>query len=208
MARTAAELDVEFTVNWHPYFLDVTLSTTGLAKRESYRSKGMNEASLAKMERSMSRAFEAEGISYTLDGDTGNTVDSHRLAAWAYSKFGATVQNQLVDVMFRQFFSDKRSPADRSALREAAEEVGIDGALAAEFLESDAGRQHVLEQAHALMTAPSVTGVPHYFVTVQGTQTAEKPAGVANQIPGAQDTETFYLALKALVAKAKQQARL
>ena len=35
------------------------------------------------------RAFAAEGIAYSLDGETGNTVDSHRLAAWAFTNHGA-----------------------------------------------------------------------------------------------------------------------
>jgi|EP01047_Picozoa_sp_COSAG01_P013071 hypothetical protein len=60
----------------------------------------------------------------------------------------------------------------------------------------------VLQSAHQLMTAPSVTGVPHYFVTVLGTQSEERPAGISNQIPGAQDTETFFLALGQLVGAA------
>jgi hypothetical protein len=46
----------------------------------------------------------------SLDGETGSTVDSHRLAAWAYTHYGADVQNRLVDVLFRQFFSNGKTP--------------------------------------------------------------------------------------------------
>jgi|EP01047_Picozoa_sp_COSAG01_P013072 hypothetical protein len=110
MARASAEFGCAFETAWHPYFLDVTLPPEGVTKRESYRAKGMNEASLAKMERSMGRTFSSEGLSFTLDGETGNTVDSHRLAAWVYTTHGAEVQNRLVDVLFRQFFSEGLNP--------------------------------------------------------------------------------------------------
>ena len=67
-------------------------------------------------------------------------------------------------------------------------------------------RAQVLENAHALMTQETVTGVPHYFVTVDGTQSPELPSGVAYQVPGAQDTETFYLVLRQLVTKAVERS--
>ena len=151
---------------------------------------------------------------YSLDGDTGNTVDSHRLAGWVYTKFGAEAQDNIIEVMFRKFFGPQSeeagggNPASHEMLLAALEETvsGADIGEAAQFLEGDGGRQHVLENAHALMTQETVTGVPHYFVTVDGSQTQEQPAGVAYQVPGAQDTETFYLVLRQLVVKAEERA--
>jgi predicted DsbA family dithiol-disulfide isomerase len=169
MARAKEEFaGISFTVNWHPYFLDVTLESKGLSKRDNYRGKGMSDNALERMEKSMAQNFAGEGIVYSLDGDTGNTVDSHRLAAWCYSKFGAEAQDSLIDVMFRKFFGPQAeengggNPADHQMLLAALAEAvaGADLDEAAEFLAGTAARQHVLENAHALMTQETVTGVP------------------------------------------------
>lgn len=215
MARAQEEFPgVSFVTNWHPYFLDVTLESKGLSKRDSYRGKGMSDSALDRMEKSMAKNFAGEGIVYSLDGYTGNTVDSHRLAAWAYTKFGPEAQDRLIEVMFRKFFGPQSNedgggnPASHEMLLAALAEAVADADLdeAAEFLSGTAGRQHVLRNAHALMTQETVTGVPHYFVTVDGTQTEELPSGVAYQVPGAQDTETLYLVLRQLVVKAQERA--
>lgn len=217
IARAKEEFPlVSFTTIWHPYFLDVTLESKGLSKRDNYRAKGMSDSALNRMEKSMAQNFAGEGIVYSLDGDTGNTVDSHRLAAWTYTKFGPDAQDSLIEVMFRKFFGQQMhedgggNPASHEMLLAALAEavVGVDLDEAAEFLAGTAGRQHVLENAHALMTQESVTGVPHYFVTVDGSQTPDMPSGIAYQVPGAQDTETFYLVLRQLVVKTQEKAAL
>mmetsp|Transcript_94537 Transcript_94537/g.282284 ORF Transcript_94537/g.282284 Transcript_94537/m.282284 type:complete len:212 (-) Transcript_94537:82-717(-) len=203
MARAREEFGVEFRVAWHPYFLDFQMPRDGLTKREHYAKKGMDERRLAKMERKMRDLFAGEGISYTLDGPTGNTMDSHRLAAWAYTEYGAELQDRLVEVLFRRFFSDAQSPADHDTLVSAAEEVGIDGGRARAFLESGQGRDDVVRTAQSIMSQPTVTGVPHYAIAVEGTGTEDLPQGVRAQVPGAQDAETFYLVLRQLVQKAR-----
>jgi predicted DsbA family dithiol-disulfide isomerase len=39
----------------------------------------MGDTGVAKMERSMTKLFADEGITYTLDGQMSNTLNSHRL---------------------------------------------------------------------------------------------------------------------------------
>ena len=162
MERASEEFPgTTFTVNWHPYFLDVTLESKGLSKRENYRKKGMDDRALEKMERGMAQNFAGEGIEYSLDGDTGNTVDSHRLAAWTYSKFGAEAQDKLIEVMFRKFFGPQSgeptggNPADHMMLLSAAEEAlnGVDLDEVKEFLEGEVGRQQVRPQPARLLFA-------------------------------------------------------
>lgn len=204
MERARQELGVEFEVSWHPYFLDLSLPQEGLSKRESYMRKGMDEAKLAKMERKMIELFSAEGIKYTLDGAIGNTLDSHRLASWTWSKYGAETQDRLVDALFRRYFSEGQNPADRTSLVGAAIEAGIDALDAAAFLQSGIGRQETLQAAAEAWER--ARGVPHYFLTVEGTKTDERPQGLVSQVPGAQDTETLYLLFRTLVNKAKGAA--
>eukprot|EP00747_Dinoflagellata_sp_TGD_P101905 gnl/TRDRNA2_/TRDRNA2_168495_c1_seq1.p1 gnl/TRDRNA2_/TRDRNA2_168495_c1~~gnl/TRDRNA2_/TRDRNA2_168495_c1_seq1.p1 ORF type:complete len:222 (+),score=49.33 gnl/TRDRNA2_/TRDRNA2_168495_c1_seq1:147-812(+) len=209
LARTAEDFELSAEVVWHPYFLDVTTPASGpLTKRESYHKKfGMDDHKLARMEKKMKEVFEAEGLTYTLDGPMHSSIDSHRLAAWTFTKYGSEVQDRLVEVLFRQFFSEGRSPADGETLVSAAVEVGIGAEDAKAFLESGAGRQNVLESAHKLMSSPNVTGVPHYFVSVQvgGEDGHVDQRPQVYGIPGAQDTDTFYLSLRQLIGKAQKQ---
>ncbi len=40
-----------------------------------------------------------------MDGLTGNTLDSHRLAAWAGRTYGLAKQNALMEEMMNSYFS-------------------------------------------------------------------------------------------------------
>lgn len=57
------------------------------------------------------QTFEEEfggKLPYSVGGLTGNTFDSHRLLSYAGSKFGAEKQNELVQALFRAYFSEVR----------------------------------------------------------------------------------------------------
>mmetsp|Transcript_33000 Transcript_33000/g.102381 ORF Transcript_33000/g.102381 Transcript_33000/m.102381 type:complete len:210 (-) Transcript_33000:223-852(-) len=204
MAKASEELSMDFQVAWHPYFLDPSLPTEGLSKRDNYRRRGMSEDKLVKLERKMTELFRAEGLSYTLEGNVGSTVDSHRLAAWAFTKHGPAAQDRLVDTLFRRYFSEGSNPADRVSLLDSVAEVGLDVSAAREFLESGAGREGVARAAADV--TEMVTGVPHYFLAVEGTQSKERPRGLLAQVPGAQDVDTFLVVLRNLAQKARDLA--
>mmetsp|Transcript_79701 Transcript_79701/g.247287 ORF Transcript_79701/g.247287 Transcript_79701/m.247287 type:complete len:210 (-) Transcript_79701:99-728(-) len=204
MARVREELGVEFKVVWHPYFLDPSLPLEGLTRRANYRRRGMDDARLEKMERSMAKLFHAEGLQYSADGATGSTMDSHRLASWTFTKYGAEAQHRFVSALFHRHFCEGQSPSDSTALLGAAEDAGLDISAARGLLESDLGRQRVIDAAQEV--APLVTGVPHYFLAVEGTVSESRPRGVISQVPGAQDKETFVLVLRALVRKAQESS--
>lgn len=202
MARARRELGVEFEVAWHPYFLDPNAKERpGLdAKREVYRRKGMDPR---QVEQGMSSLFLAEGMEFSLDGPTGNTMDSHRLAAWAFTKYGADTQDRLVEIMFRKYFSESRSPSDVTELMAAAAEVGADVDAARALLEGDAGKQQIAHQHNELLQSKLVTGVPHYFVSLDGTTAV--PQGISAHFPGAQDTDTFFNIARSVVERARGQ---
>eukprot|EP00928_Gymnodinium_smaydae_P083312 TRINITY_DN66544_c0_g1_i1.p1 TRINITY_DN66544_c0_g1~~TRINITY_DN66544_c0_g1_i1.p1 ORF type:complete len:183 (-),score=26.52 TRINITY_DN66544_c0_g1_i1:338-886(-) len=176
-----------------------------MTKRDAYRLKGLNDVALQKMERKFHDLFSREGIAFTLDGPIGNTMDSHRLAAWTLDRYGAEVQDRFVDAVFQRYFSKGLNPADHSVLVEVALAVGVDVAVAKAVLETNLWRQDVLRSAHKFMTDPMVTGVPHYIFSVDGAQTPDGPEGVSAHIPGAQDVDTFYLTLKAIARKARER---
>lgn len=203
MRQVTDEFGAQFEVVWHPYFLDPALPKSGLTKRENYQRKGLNQAKLEKVEKKMASEFASVGLKYSLDGPIGNTMDSHRLAEWVFENYGAAMQDKFVDVLFRKFFSDDENPADHAVLLGAVEEAGIDHDKARIFLESGEGRENVIHKAEDMMSA--ATGVPHYLLTVEGTQTEEKPMGIRSQVPGAQETDTFYKVFCQAIKKAHEQ---
>jgi predicted DsbA family dithiol-disulfide isomerase len=52
----------------------------------------------------MQQTFAAEGLQYSMGGDTGNTRNSHRLLAWAAAEHGLDKQNQLAEALFNGYF--------------------------------------------------------------------------------------------------------
>lgn len=52
----------------------------------------------------LQKTFAKEGLTYTMDGETGNTLNSHRLIALAGQQ-GADTQDKLVEALFKAYFS-------------------------------------------------------------------------------------------------------
>ena len=94
---------MESELRWRPYFLNPKLTAEGIEKRVAY-GKRMGEAGVAKMEKSMKRMFADEGISYTLDGQMSSTLNSHRLMELAHLQGGAKLQDELAEILFRNYF--------------------------------------------------------------------------------------------------------
>ena len=49
--------------------------------------------------------FKSEGLDYTMDGLTGNTLNSHRLIAYAGQQ-GVDVQDRVVEQLFKAYFTE------------------------------------------------------------------------------------------------------
>ena len=56
--------------------------------------------------------FKKEGGDYTMDGLTGNTLNSHRLIAYA-GRQGCDVQDRVVEILFKAYFTEA-SPSSPS----------------------------------------------------------------------------------------------
>lgn len=49
--------------------------------------------------------FAKEGLNYTMEGQTGNSLNSHRLIAFA-GRQGADVQDRVVEQLFKAYFTE------------------------------------------------------------------------------------------------------
>ncbi|KAL3149651.1 hypothetical protein ABBQ38_013483 [Trebouxia sp. C0009 RCD-2024] len=92
-----------FEVRWHPFFLNPDASKEGVNKLEMYKQK-FGEQRVQQMVPMLTQTFAKEGLSYTMDGQTGNTLNSHRLIALAGQQ-GLDKQDKLVELLFTAYFT-------------------------------------------------------------------------------------------------------
>jgi predicted DsbA family dithiol-disulfide isomerase len=143
------------------------------------------------MNAGMVRTAAAEGLDYHLEGGlTGNTFDAHQVVHLARDRGR---QEDVLERLYRAFFTEQRSIFDHASLVELGVEAGLDGDGVARVLREDAYGKAVeadLEQARAI----GVNGVP--FFVLDGRYA----------VAGAQQSEVFAEALSRAWADASQPA--
>ena len=141
----------------------------------------LTEDRVREMDHNMETMAAAEGLEYHLTekGQSGNTLDAHRLVHLAASH---DREDQMLERLYKAYFTDQRSIFDVESLVSLAVDEGLDATEVREALESDHYVDAVrrdLEEARML----GVTGVP--FFVIDGRY----------GISGAQATEVFTRAL-------------
>lgn len=168
-----------FQVRWHPFLLNPSAPKEGIEKTVYWKQKFGNENVEPIISR-VSKACQVVGIDFKSGGLTGNTLDSHRLIAFAGQQ-GLEKQDALVEELFLNYFTQQTYIGDRKVLLEAAEKVGITGAK--EWLDDpNNGQKEIDEELQKY--ARSVTGVPHFLINEQ------------YKLHGAQQSETFLRAFQ------------
>ncbi|KAF9164118.1 hypothetical protein DFQ26_001808 [Actinomortierella ambigua] len=158
-----------FSVNWHPYQLDATLSTTPIKKLDMYARKFGPDRSTQVQQR-MIQVGEGDGIHFTYEGNIVNTMMSHRLIKYAtdydnkqqQSGTPSHRQDAIVEELFKDYFESNKC-GELESLVEAAAKVGFDRDEIRAYLSSDQGVQEIKQEiAHA--RAEGVQGVPHFTI--------------------------------------------
>lgn len=111
-----------------------------------------------------------------------NTLDAHRLMAWALTH-GPAAQSALGDRLFRAYFTEGENVADPATLRRCAAEVGLDEAEAGEVIAAGTFAEQVQQDLEAAAER-GITAVPTFVI-------ADRLA-----VPGAQDVETMVTLLE------------
>jgi predicted DsbA family dithiol-disulfide isomerase len=166
----------EVEVVHRSYQLDPSAPTQGTVETLAMLSTkyGLTPERANAVQREMEQRAAQDGLEYHLDGqEFGNTFDAHRLLQLARER---GVQGELIEAMYRTYFTEHGSVFDSAALVPLAAAVGLDAAEVHDVLTSQRYAQEVrddIEQAREY----GVTGVPFYVIdgkyAVPGAQTSE-----------------------------------
>ena len=158
LARREPSLDV--AVRWHPFELNPDLPAEGILRRDYLRGKFGSDRTDEIYAR-VRAAGEGVGIDFAFERIVRqpNTRDAHRLVAWAQERGEGAA---MVEALFRAYFIDGRSLADRGELVAIAEAAGFEGAAARALLDSESLRAEV-ESEYREAQAAGIGAVPFFI---------------------------------------------
>ena len=147
-------------IQWQPFQLNPDMASEGADRGEYIRAK-FGPGGYGQMAEALVEIGHSVGIDFDFDrpGRVPNTIDSHRLMGLAGS---AGLQEELSEVMFRQYFGEGLDIGDAAILAAAGAEAGLDLAAMKALLETDEGRQEI-KQSDAAARGLGISGVPTFM---------------------------------------------
>lgn len=178
--------DHPFAIEWHPFQLNPDMPAGGMDRVEYLELKFGGKTGAANAYAPIVERAEAIGlkIDFPAIKRTPNTLDAHRLIHWAGLE---GCQTPMVSALFRAYFTEGKDISDPARLTELAEQVGMDAAVVAKLLASDADRDDISSRDRHSREM-GVTGVPTFIVAnrhaVPGAQPASLWASVIADLRG------------------------
>ena len=169
------EPNIDVEIRWRPFQLDGTIPEEGMSRRQYLANKFGGDEGARQVYSQIEEAGAVENLPFAFDiiEKSPNTLNAHRLIRWA-----ATTghQNDLVEELFRLFFTDGSDIGDKEVLADAAEKVGMDRDVVERLLNGDSDREEVKAEI-AQAQQMGVTGVPCFIIdqkyAVMGAQQPE-----------------------------------
>jgi predicted DsbA family dithiol-disulfide isomerase len=161
----------DVAVTFRAFQLDPAPVPPNLLIKEALAAKFGGRERAEQMFAHVTEAAAGDGLRLDFDrAIAANTVDSHRLIAWAA---GQGRQAAMLDALQRAHFTDGLDLGSRPALAAVAGSIGLDPAAALDYLDSAAGFDAVrADQAEAAEFG--ITSVPTFVVdgkyAIQGAQ--------------------------------------
>ncbi len=193
LQQAAARLgkDVALDIHFQPFELNPNMVPEGQDITEHLVQKYGGTPEQFAGSREMIRA-RGETLGFTFDmgarGRIYNTFDAHRLLHWADEE-GQGKQIALKEALFKAYFTDGKNPGDHAVLKQAAQEVGLDGERAAQILASDEFAAAVREK-EVFYQRNGINAVPAVIINER------------HLIQGGQPVEAFENALRQIAAEA------
>lgn len=183
-----AHADHPFRIEWHPFQLNPEMPSEGVDKHD-YLAAKFGEDRLVQMHLRLKEASRAAGAE--IDPDTPrrmpNTLDAHRLIHWAGLEGRQTAA---VSAIMRAYWREGRDIGNAGVLADIAAAAGMDRAVTARLLASDADADDIRAR-DADARAKGVSAVPTFLIAQQYV------------VSGAQPPEVWGRVIEELVEKAK-----
>ena len=169
--------ELPVVVRWHPFQLNPDLPRDGVARRDYLERKFGGPERAREIYARLSAAGRSVDIPFAFDAieRQPNTLDAHRLVAWAQSRREGD-SDKLVEALFRAYFVDGRYVGDRAQLVALAADAGYDADDARKFLDSE-DLVDVVSEADRRSRQMGISGVPFFIfdgkTAVSGAQEPE-----------------------------------
>lgn len=194
LAIAEVQGEVGIDINWRPYRLNPDYPPEGVDQKSALEAK-LGGAEAVKRGHEMLTGLGREvGIAFDFDAIRigPNTLDAHRLIHWAMIE-GRELQDKVVDLLFKANFEEGKNVGDHAVLLDIAEQAGLQRAVIAPLLASEADKDTVIAEIAAAQKM-GVNGVPFFIVDQQ------------YAVSGAQTPDVLANAFRE-IAKAKAEAR-
>ena len=155
---------IDVDVYWRPFQLNSHLPFgDGVNKMEMYQEKFGSER-IRSMIPYMKQVGTECGINFSYGGNIGNTFDSHRLIWKSRTTGGSTLQNSIVEELFKAYFEREQSLGSHDVLQQCAIQAGMSPDIVQEVLESNIGKNEVLQEKNDFAKKYNCRGVPLFII--------------------------------------------
>ena len=177
----------EVTVVWKPFQLDPTARSTATPVAEAYAKKFGGVEQAQRIIATVTDTAASVGLEFHMDRALrANTLDAHRLIAFAHEVGGSTLQGAMKERLLLAYFTEGANVADHTELTALAAEVGMDRSRVMELLAGDEGLSEVRAEI-AEAAERDITAVPTFVFDGKWS------------VPGAQEPDTFLRVLNKLM---------
>ncbi|MFS2150560.1 DsbA family oxidoreductase [Rhizobium sp. Rhizsp42] len=186
LAIAEVQDEVGVDVNWRPYRLNPDYPPEGVDQKAALEKKLGGAERVAEGHKMLTELGREVGINFNFDAIKigPNTLDAHRLIHWAMIE-DRDKADKVVDGLFKANFEQGLNVGDHIVLLDIAEKSGLDRAVTASLLTSDADKGLVVEEIESAQKM-GVNGVPFFIFdqqyAVSGAQTPDVIAGALRDI--------------------------
>lgn len=186
LAIAEVQDEVGVDINWRPYRLNPDYPPEGVDQKKSLEEKLGGAERVAQAHKMLTDFGKEVGINFNFEAIKigPNTLDAHRLIHWAMIE-GRDKADKVVNGLFKANFEEGRNVGDHAVLLDVAEKAGLDRAVTASLLSSDADKVLVVEEIESAQKM-GVNGVPFFIFdqqyAVSGAQTPDILAGALRDI--------------------------
>jgi predicted DsbA family dithiol-disulfide isomerase len=165
-------------IRWHPFQLNPDIPAEGADRRSYLEAKFGGPQRAREIYARVEAAGQEAGIAFAFERieRQPNTVDAHRLIAWAQAN-ALERTDALVERLFKAYFTEGADIGDMHELARLAGEAGYDPAGALAHLRSDEGRADVAA-ADRRSKEMGISGVPFFIFNRRLAVSGAQPSAI------------------------------